>query len=58
VERDAPHHPQTPAIRSVRVWTLQPSPRRQPTSVMPTSLVTSTARDDGANMAASTGMPA
>ena len=45
-------------MRSGRVYTLQPSPRRKPTRVIPTSAASSTASDDGADTAASTGMPA
>src|SRR5690606_34494468 len=50
-------HASTPS-RSGRLYTLQRSPRRKPTSVMPSRDAVSTARSVGAPTAATTGMPA
>src|SRR4051794_2864752 len=47
-----------PVIRCAPAYTLNDSPREKPTSVSPASTARSTASDDGAETAASTGAPA
>src|SRR6185312_4265536 len=47
-----------PTTRWVPLYTFMEEPRRNPTSVIPISPASSTASDDGADTAASTGTPA